>query len=155
MANAATSRDRGVAQVDFLVDENGSRIDVPDDTALKVATDVEQTVGATGPTNWWRLGLIALAVIALGLLLMQTGRWRTAHYRRRPRYTGDRADQPADRHHELTKEKGPDRSGPFAFLALEISPARSARAGSRRGGSARGRSRCRSRRSDLPRRGLR
>ena len=65
MANAATSRDRGVAQVDFLVDENGSRVDVPDDTTLKVATDVEQTVGATGPTNWWRLGVIALAVIAL------------------------------------------------------------------------------------------
>ena len=71
MANAATSRDRGVAQVDFLVDENGSRVDVPDDTTLKVATGVEQTVGATGPTNWWRLGIVALAVIALGLLIMQ------------------------------------------------------------------------------------
>jgi hypothetical protein len=71
MANTATSRDRGVAQVDFLIDENGSRIDVPDDSTLKVATDADETVGAAGPTNWWRLGIAVLAVIVLGLLIMQ------------------------------------------------------------------------------------
>lgn len=60
-----------VARVDSLVDENGSRIDLPEDTGLKVATDVEQAVGATGPTNWWRFGLLAVAVLAAALFVMQ------------------------------------------------------------------------------------
>lgn len=59
------------AKVDFLVDETGARIDVPDDSTLRVTTEVEQTVGATGPTNWWRLGLIVLAALALVLLILQ------------------------------------------------------------------------------------
>ena len=64
----------GVAQVDFVVDEAGNPIEVPDDTTLKAATEVEQTVGATGPTNWWRLGLAALAVlIAIVLVLRFAG----------------------------------------------------------------------------------
>ena len=60
-----------VAKVDHLVDENGMKVDVPEESTLKVATDVEQTVGATGPTNWWRLGLIALAIVAAILLALQ------------------------------------------------------------------------------------
>ena len=60
-----------VASVDYLVDENASPIDVPDGSMLKVATEVEQTVGATGPTNWWRMGLIALGLVALLLLALQ------------------------------------------------------------------------------------
>lgn len=60
-----------VARVDGLVDETGARIDVPDDSALKVATDLEQAVGATGPTNWWRLGLLAVAILAAVLFIMQ------------------------------------------------------------------------------------
>jgi hypothetical protein len=62
---------RDTAKVDFLVDENASRIDVPDDSTLRATTDVEQAVGSTGPTLWWQIGLIALAAIALVLLLMQ------------------------------------------------------------------------------------
>ncbi len=65
------SREPKVAKVDRLVDENGAEVEVPEDSALKVATDVEQTVGATGPTNWWRLGLIALAIVAAILLALQ------------------------------------------------------------------------------------
>lgn len=59
------------ARVDFLVDENGSRIDVPDDSAIKVAGEHEASVGATGPTNWWLYGLVALGIIIAILLLLQ------------------------------------------------------------------------------------
>lgn len=65
------TREPTVAKVDTLVDENGARVPLPDDTALKVATDVEQTVGATGPTNWWRLSLIGIAIVAATLLILQ------------------------------------------------------------------------------------
>ena len=71
MATAAADKRPEVAKVDYLIDENGSRVDVPDDSALRVATSIEQQVGATGPANWWRLGLIALGAIALILLVMQ------------------------------------------------------------------------------------
>jgi hypothetical protein len=66
-------RDRvpGVARVDQLVDENGSPIDVPDDSKLEIASEEQPTIGATGPTNWWRLGLIGLGIVALILLLLQ------------------------------------------------------------------------------------
>jgi len=60
-----------VAKVDTLVDENGYKVDVPDDTSLKIATGVEQTVGATGPTNWWRFGLIGMGIVAAILLALQ------------------------------------------------------------------------------------
>jgi len=60
-----------VAKVDTLVDENGNKIDVPDDTSLKIATEVEQVTGATGPTNWWRMGLIGIAIVAAILLVLQ------------------------------------------------------------------------------------
>jgi hypothetical protein len=71
MAKVAPQRSRTVAEVDYLVDENGARLEVPDDTSLKVATDIEQSVGGTGPANWWRLGLAALAVIVVVILVMQ------------------------------------------------------------------------------------
>jgi hypothetical protein len=60
-----------VAKVDYLVDENGSRIDVPDGSGIKVAGEHEASVGATGPTNWWLYGLGALAIIIAFLLIMQ------------------------------------------------------------------------------------
>lgn len=71
MATIDNTREPVVAKVDALVDENGSRIDMPADTSLKVATGVEQTVGATGPTNWWRVGLIGLGIVAAILLMLQ------------------------------------------------------------------------------------
>lgn len=60
-----------VARVDYLVDENGARLDLPDDTGLKVATAADESVGGTGPSGWWRIGLVALAVLALVLLITQ------------------------------------------------------------------------------------
>ncbi|HWA19343.1 MAG TPA: hypothetical protein VG757_10130 [Devosia sp.] len=68
---AAASKNADVAQVDYLVDENGQKLDVPNDTTLKIATDVEQTVGGTGPTAWWGYGLVALLIVAAILLALQ------------------------------------------------------------------------------------
>lgn len=71
MATIEHDRQPKVARVDSLVDENGYKVDVPDDSALEVATRVEQTVGATGPTNWWRMGLIGVVAVAAILLVLQ------------------------------------------------------------------------------------
>lgn len=68
----STGRGRpNVASIDYMVDEKGSRVEVPDDSKLQVARDDQPTVGNTGPTNWWRLGLIGLGIVALILLLLQ------------------------------------------------------------------------------------
>jgi hypothetical protein len=61
----------GQASVDFLVDENAARLDVPDGTTIRPADDREPGIGATGPTNWWRRGLIALGIVAAILLVLQ------------------------------------------------------------------------------------
>jgi len=69
----ASIKPGSVAQVDHLIDENGSRIDVGEDRSLKVADEMEAVVGATSPTNWWGIGLVALFIVAailLGLQLM-------------------------------------------------------------------------------------
>lgn len=65
------NREPDVARVDRLVDENGAPIDVPDNSRLEIAGERRPMVGATGPTNWWRRGLIALGIVALILLLLQ------------------------------------------------------------------------------------
>lgn len=70
-ANDNSGKQRDVAEVDSLVDENGSPIEVPPDSELKVAGENDATVGATGPTNWWRLGLLALAVVLIILGVLQ------------------------------------------------------------------------------------
>ena len=71
MATSPDKPTRTVADVDFMVDENGSRVEVPQDSELKAAGDHEATVGATGPTNWWLYGIGALAIIIAIILLMQ------------------------------------------------------------------------------------
>jgi hypothetical protein len=69
---ASTTRPTGpTASVDYLVDENASVIDVPDDSTIRPALESEETIGATGPTNWWRRGLIALGIVAAILLVLQ------------------------------------------------------------------------------------
>jgi hypothetical protein len=60
-----------VAQVDRLVDETGATIDTPDDSSVRPAAEAEPSIGATGPTNWWRLGLVALVLVAAILLALQ------------------------------------------------------------------------------------
>jgi hypothetical protein len=59
------------ARVDYLLDENASRIDLEPATPIKAADHHEPSVGATGPTNWWFYGLIALAVIVGILAVLQ------------------------------------------------------------------------------------
>jgi hypothetical protein len=71
MAESKDIHSPQVAKVDFLVDEKGSRIDVPDGSGIKVAGEHEASVGGAGPTNWWLYGLIALAIIIALLLAMQ------------------------------------------------------------------------------------
>lgn len=71
MATAPKQPAPTVAEVDVLIDENGSRIDVPDASPIKVAGEHEETVGATGPTNWWLYGIIGLAIVVAVLFLMQ------------------------------------------------------------------------------------
>lgn len=61
----------GQAAVDFLVDENAQRLDVKDDSIIRPATEREPGIGATGPTNWWRRGLIAVGIVAAILLTLQ------------------------------------------------------------------------------------
>lgn len=60
-----------VASVDSLIDENGSRIDVPNGSQIKVAGEHVATGGATGPTNWWLYGIVGLAIVIAVLFLMQ------------------------------------------------------------------------------------
>lgn len=63
--------DKPASSVDYLVDENASVVDVPDDSKIRPASSFEETVGATGPTNWWMIGLIGLGIVAAILLLLQ------------------------------------------------------------------------------------
>lgn len=60
-----------VANVDVLVDENGSMIKVPDGSELKVAGEHDDVVAATSPTHWWLYGLVALVIVIAILLALQ------------------------------------------------------------------------------------
>jgi hypothetical protein len=74
MATATSPRTEGqpsVARVDYLVDENGNRVDVPDDSEVTVTNEVERAVASTSPTNWWQISLVALGIMALILLVLQ------------------------------------------------------------------------------------
>jgi hypothetical protein len=68
---SASAKPGSVAQVDNMVDERGYKIPVGDDTSIKIANEMEPVVGGTGPTNWWRAGLIALFIVAAMLLILQ------------------------------------------------------------------------------------
>jgi hypothetical protein len=69
---SAFAKPGAVAQVDHLVGEQGYKVDVPDeDTSIKVAGELDPAVGGTSPTNWWRLGLVALFIVAAILLVLQ------------------------------------------------------------------------------------
>src|SRR5262245_21272457 len=68
---AAAAKPGSVAQVDNMVDERGYKIPVGEDSSLKIASEMENVVGGTGPTNWWRAGLIALFIVAAMLLILQ------------------------------------------------------------------------------------
>ena len=47
----AAAKPGSVAQVDSLIDENGSRIDVAENSSLKVAKEMEPVVGGTSPAK--------------------------------------------------------------------------------------------------------
>ncbi len=54
-----------------VVDQYGSTVELPEDKAAVNATASEPTVGATGPTNWWRIGIIVLVVLVAILVILQ------------------------------------------------------------------------------------
>ncbi|MDB5562134.1 MAG: hypothetical protein JWN11_1552 [Hyphomicrobiales bacterium] len=56
---------------EFMLIEEDSHLGVPDDAALRVETALEQVVHDRGPAGWWRLGMVALAAVALVLLIAQ------------------------------------------------------------------------------------
>lgn len=60
-----------VAKVDYLIDENGSHIEVDEDEGLRVTHDINETVGSTGPTNAWRYAIIGVAIVAIFIVIMQ------------------------------------------------------------------------------------
>lgn len=60
-----------VAQVDQLIDENAEPITLPADSGLETTDSIEKTVGATGPSGWWRMGLIGIGIVAAILLIFQ------------------------------------------------------------------------------------
>lgn len=71
MTNLKEPAARPGAKVDHLVDERGQPVDVADGSSIRPARDVEETVGATGPTNWWVTGLAAMAIVIAVLLVLQ------------------------------------------------------------------------------------
>lgn len=60
-----------VAKVDFLIDEKGSKIDVPDGSDLRPTGDIDAAMGGTSPAQWWLYGALALVVVAGIVLAMQ------------------------------------------------------------------------------------
>ena len=60
-----------VANVDFLIDENGSKIDVPPASDVRPTGDVEAAMGSTSPANWWLYGVLGLGIVIAVVLLMQ------------------------------------------------------------------------------------
>ncbi len=68
---SASAKPGSVAQVDNMIDERGYKIPVNDDSSIKIASELDPAVGGTGPTNWWRYGLVALFVVAALLLGLQ------------------------------------------------------------------------------------
>lgn len=71
MATIEHTHEPQMATPDPPVEGSPFQAEAPDDVALEVATEVEQTTGVTGPTNWWRMGLIAIAIVAAILLALQ------------------------------------------------------------------------------------
>ena len=53
------------------VDVLAERLDVPDDSRITPAEEYEESLGATSPSNWWMIGLVALGIVAAILLGLQ------------------------------------------------------------------------------------
>jgi hypothetical protein len=71
MANNTDKPTPSFAKVDFLIDEKGSRIDVPEGSDLRPTGDIEAAMGGTSPGQWWLYGLVAIVVVAAIVLAMQ------------------------------------------------------------------------------------
>jgi len=60
----------GVERVDFLVDEEGEVVNLPEAAAPEIEEEIEEAVEATSPSAWFGWGLFALGgiIALLGLL---------------------------------------------------------------------------------------
>lgn len=70
-AQAAERTVKDEVEADYLVDETGAHIGVPEDKVPARAHAGEETIGATGPNNWWRRGIILLAILIALLIILQ------------------------------------------------------------------------------------
>ena len=59
------------ADVNYVIDEKASRIKLEDNQTIAPARPGEPAIASTGPTNWWRTALLALAGLALVIVLLQ------------------------------------------------------------------------------------
>lgn len=60
------------AAVDYVVDETTAPVDPPREEVVVAADAPEPRVAArTGPSRWWRMGLIGLATLVAMLLVLQ------------------------------------------------------------------------------------
>lgn len=69
--NTPDHRQAADARVDFLVNERGDRMDVPENSQAAATGKVQRSVGATAPSNWWRIGLAVMAALILVILALQ------------------------------------------------------------------------------------
>ncbi|AKR54230.1 hypothetical protein GCM10011321_25790 [Youhaiella tibetensis] len=60
----------GVERVDFLVDEEGDVVELPESQAPEIEEEIEEAVEATSPSAWFGWGIFALGglIAVLGLL---------------------------------------------------------------------------------------
>lgn len=60
-----------MAVVDNLVDESGAPIVLGEGSSIRPTGEVEASIGATSPSNWWFYGIVALAIVVALLLVLQ------------------------------------------------------------------------------------
>jgi len=60
----------GVERVDFLVDEEGDVVELPESEAPEIEEEIEEAVESTSPSAWFGWGIFALGgiIAILGLL---------------------------------------------------------------------------------------
>jgi len=69
--NSGSGTSQSGVVVDPIVGERDGRIDAAGTVAVEPTSIAERAVRTTSPTNWWLLGLLALAIVIAILFAMQ------------------------------------------------------------------------------------
>src|SRR4051812_10034009 len=79
--SVTTTRPGSVAQIDYLVDDAANVSEANSPPGID-ASELEEAIASTGPSNWWLIGLSALFVLVAILLTVQflSGNTGTAVY---------------------------------------------------------------------------